>query len=76
MLVNHYVNRAPFRTASVSEDISTGQVTVELTEGGELLEVSLMGEGSRALTLARMTALSWTRYGNTDPSASSPSTNH
>ena len=76
MLKNHYVNRAPFRTASVSEDIATGQVTVELTKDGELLEVSMLGEGSRALTLARQTALSWTRYGNTDPSHTSPSTIH
>jgi len=76
MLKNHYVNRAPYRTASVSEDPTTGQVSVELTKDGELLEVSLLGAGSRALTLARQTALSWTRHGNTDPAAVSPSTIH
>ena len=76
MLLNHYVNRAPFRTASVSECPTTGQITVELTDGGELLEVSLMGEGLRALTLARQTAISWARYGNTDPAHTSPSTIH
>jgi hypothetical protein len=72
MLKNHYVNRAPYRTASIDECPTTGQITVELTADGELLEVQLVGEGSRALTLARQTALSWTRYGVSDPSHATP----
>lgn len=76
MLKNHYVNRAPYRTASVYEDPITEQVSIELTCEGEVKEIALIGAGSRAMTLARQKALSWTRYGNTDPSHSSPTTVH
>jgi hypothetical protein len=76
MLKNHYVNRAPYRTASVFECPATEQVSVELVSEGEVIEVSLIGAGSRAMTLARQKALSWTRYGNTDPSHSTPHTTH
>lgn len=74
MLKNHYVNRAPYRTASVFECPTTEQVSVELVSEGEVIEVSLIGAGSRAMTLARQKALNWARYGNTDPSHSTPHT--
>lgn len=76
MLKNHYVNRAPFRTASVYECPTTGQVSVELVNEGEVIEVSLIGAGPRAMALARQKALSWTRYGNTDPTHTTPHTTY
>lgn len=62
-LTNHYVNEAPFRTASVYEDEVTETITVEMTQEGEVIKVEYYGAGRESMTLARLEAFNWARHG-------------
>lgn len=72
-ITNHYVNEAPFRTASVYEDETTETITVEMTQEGGVIKVEYYGAGREFMTLARLEALNWARYGSLDVLHESPS---
>ncbi len=63
-ITNHYVNEAPFRTASVYEDEVTETITVEFSYDGELIMVEMYGAGPTSMAFARQEALSWACHGS------------